>query len=306
MNTFSVILWWFAIIGAGLSVGLALWGVGTWGQSRSVRHRTSRIRNLVRNDEPLLPQLWRFIKVIASARTVGKVAGSFSAFERDRLDDLLAEAQYPWGMNNSSDVYATGLAIGAVIQVALAYLSSFNIIALAAIPLSIMAGLGIPVVLLKILAAGTRQAMIRELWTLMSGLEVYLQSGSTLYDALKEAGAACPLVSPYIDRTLLKWGAIGPAAALDELGRELRLPEAFLVIGAIRQAVDQDPVTLATFMLRESTRLDKAMEASQAKSAQIKPMLQNALLMLPAFNIFILMTAPWAYGVFTQLQGGVG
>lgn len=306
LNTGSFLLWWFAIIAAGLSVGLAVWGVGTWGQAQSVHRRTARIRHLVRRDEPLLPQLWRFVKVVASARTVGQVVGSLRAFDRVRLDNLLVEARQPWGMNSASDVYATGLALGAVIQGALAYLTGFNFIVLAMVPVSIVAGLGMPVLILKVMAAGTRQAMIRELWTLMSGLEVYLQAGNTMYDALREAGAACPLLSTYIDRALLGWGAIGPGAALDELGRELRLPEAFLVIGAIRQAVDQDPVTLLAFMMRESTRLDKAMEAAQARSSQIKPMLQNALLMLPAFNIFILMTAPWAYSVFDQLQGGVG
>lgn len=305
MPDLIVVLRWYAILGTGLSLSLAVWLIGTRGRRQSHAHRLP-LRRVVRVEEPLLSQLWRFITVLAGARGVGAFIGSFSAFERDNLNQLTRKARYPWGMRSANDVYAVGLTAALIVQLTITYLANFNPLVIAIIPLSIMIGLGIPVLSLKLYAAGIRQAMIRELWTLMSNLEVYLAAGHTLYDALKEAAAACPLLSENLDRALLKWGAVGPADALDELSRDLHLPEAFMVIGAIRQAVDQDPATLALFMLRESTRLDKAMEAAQARSAQIKPMLQSALLILPAFNIFLLMTAPWAYAVYVQLQAGLG
>lgn len=300
-----VYLVWFGALAGGLSASLAVYAVATWGRPTTVRARTARIREWVRADEPLLPQLWRFLSVIASGRTVTAVAGSFSAFERSKVEVLLEDARHPWGFTKAGDVYAVGLSSGVILTLSAWYLSGLNLVALVAFPAFLMAGLGIPVIALKIVASGTRQAMVRELWTLMSGLEVYLASGYPLYYALKEATATCVLISPAIDRALLQWGSAGPGAALDQLGKELRLPEAFLVIGAIRQAVDADPSSLATFMMRESIRLDKAMEANQARSAQVKPMLQNAALFIPMFNIFILWTAPWAYSVFAQLERGV-
>lgn len=297
------LLAWYGIIGSALSLTLLVWLIGT---ARLRLHMRTSVHPTLRSDEPILPQFWRFVRVLASTRGVGALLGSFSAFEPARLNRLAKDARHPWGIRSAIDVYAIGLITALLLELAFLYLSSFNPLAFATIPLSLMLGMALPVLALHLVARGVRQAMLRDLWTLMNVLELYLAAGYPLYDALREALPACPYLSPYLDRMLLRWGSVGPAAALDDLAADLQLPEAHLVIGALRQAVDHSPASLATFMLRESMRLDRAMDAAHQRSTQIKPLLQQAVLVLPAVNAFLLLTAPWAYAVYLQLQAGLG
>lgn len=294
-----------ALVMAGLAAMVIAYLVQTWGRRHRLWQRTEAARVQIRLQEPLLVQLWRLLRLMGGVRVMERLMSGFSLFDRDRLEELLADARYPMGLRTVLDIRAVGVSVGVVLLLTLLYLAESALV-LAALPILVLVGMLVPVVMLRLAARNVRQVMVRELWLLMSGLEVYLQAGYPLYDALKESASACPTIGEAVGKALLQWGSAGRLEALDELGRTLRLPEAFLVIGAIRQATEQDAAGLVPFMMRESMRLDKVMEAAQTKSRQLKPVLQNLALMVPMFNVFALWTAPIAYSVFSQLQEAGG
>lgn len=289
-------------LGAGAAAGLFLYALATWGRAPSALDRTQKHERHIRLNEPLLPQLWRFLRVMTSGRTATSAFGSF--FDSKRVAEHLEEAMYPWGLKTPNDVYAIGIPIGILITTVFWYMSGMWIVLLT-LPMFLGAGVGLMVVALKVIAKGTRQAQIQELWLLLSGMEIYLGAKYTLYDSLREASGACVLLRGPIEKCLLEWGSVGASTALDNLSKTLKLPEAYMVISAIRQASDLDPANLAGFMMREGHRLDKTMEAQQSRSRQIKPMLQNATMAVPMFNVFAMWTFPLAYSIFARM-GDVG
>jgi len=289
-----------AVCGAGVAAGLVAYAIGTWGRAPSLAARVQKHERYVRFEEPLLPQMWRFLRVLAGGRTVTSAFGSF--YKASKIEGILEEAMFPWGLRSPNDVYAIGLPLGLGIGLALAYLSGMWIMLLT-LPMFLGIGISIPVSALKLVAKGTRQAQIQEMWLLLSGLEIYLGAKYTLYDALREASGACNILREPIEKCLLEWGSLGAADALDNLGRAIRLPEAYIVITALRQAADMDASQLQSFMVMAAYQIDKTMEAHQARSRQIKPMLQSSAMVIPMFNIIALWTMPLAYGIQVRLNG---
>lgn len=294
-----------AAVLAGLAIGMLVYTIITWGHVPVRQEQQEPRPEEPWRHEPLYIRLWWLLKRVVSGRALSSILGSFSLFEPVRVEEIIRQAGFPWGMRTASDCYASGVVFGGVFFAAITYLAGFNPVLVATIPLFLMIGVSAMVGLLKLVALNRHQQMVRELWTLLTGLELYMQAGFPLYFALKEAAATCAMIAPVVDRSLMLWSSVSPRAALDQLGKELNLPEAFLVVSVLRQALDIDPASVAVFISREAARLDKMLEAQQSQSAQLKPMFQNAVMMIPMFNLFMLWTAPMAYSIFLQMSSGL-
>lgn len=291
-------------------IGTLLWGMAavnvgytivTWGQKPMPV--TRRLQDWAWTNEPLLSRLWKHLVNLMTGRGVERLAKQLQGFDGESLQRLVRNARHPLGLRRPAEIYGVGVLVGLVTWWVIGYMAGASVIWFALLPIILLGGISLVVAWLKIRANDVREQMVKEVWIMLSALEIYLGAGFTLESALEGAASAVTLLRGPILQAVSRCAPEGRERALDLLSRDLELPEAYMVLSAIRTVADQAPSTILPFLVREGARLEKFEEAANQKKLKLRPLMQDLILLIPAFNVVLVFLWPWLYAVAQKLEG---
>jgi hypothetical protein len=140
----------------------------------------------------------------------------------------------------------------------------------------------------------TGHRLRREIAVLYEAVDLYLEGGYTLYDALLLSSLLVPGIRPAVRRCLLNWNA-GPARALRDLGEDLGCDESRSLAAVLIQVLEEGYEGLRGVMSAESRKLDELRASLAEAELATKPLYQAVYLILPGLGFLGLILLPWAF-----------
>jgi len=217
-----------------------------------------------------------------------------SSLAARRFEELIRQVGYPFGW--PAEWWEVLSWVMAALMGAAGLLSTYVVVAGGAA----LIGYALPPVGLRIAGKLRRQRLIRDSLRLVQGLEMYLEGGYSLYDALRHSAAFCPTLRGPMTQCLLAWGD-GPGKALRELGKRVDLMELDLLLGALQQAHDHEPRQLLGYLRQEAGQIQRLWEAYTESRAALRPYYLTVYLGLPAYALYQIVLGPIGYSLVLRI-----
>lgn len=145
-----------------------------------------------------------------------------------------------------------------------------------------------------------RWRRLQQVAVLYEAVDLYSQLGYPIYDALQAAALLLPELHGPVQRCLRRWGQ-SPIRALHELGRELDIPEAEILIAVLQQGVQVGPARLTGIMADEARQLEAIRQRIAEEQIAMRPLYLSVYTGLPGFALIGILFFPLAIRVMAML-----
>lgn len=167
----------------------------------------------------------------------------------------------------------------------------------------IFAGLGIgaETIVSRILRVRRIEKKRAECFLLFSAVEIFLQAGLSIPQALANSRGLMVHLEPAINRALATWSS-GSVKALEALGQEIGLPEGDILVSLLLQVHQSGSQGLPNIIQNESHQLEERRRAVEKARITQKPAFLMAYRLLPFVVLLGLMAGVLVTRVFVQMN----
>lgn len=145
-----------------------------------------------------------------------------------------------------------------------------------------------------------RVRRLRALVLLHEVVDLHVQAGYSLQEALAAAAECVPEYAPQLERCLRRWPQ-GPARALLLLGEELGVEGAEVLAAVLQGVLEAGEGRLAGALAEEGGVLARLEELAAEEQVGLRPLYQTLYLALPGLAVSGLMAVPLLYRVVERI-----
>lgn len=132
-------------------------------------------------------------------------------------------------------------------------------------------------------------------------VELYSQLGYPIYDCLQAASFLLPELYAPVQRCLRRWGQ-GPIRALQQLGQELEVDEAEILVAVLQQAYQVGETRLGTVLAEEARQLEALRQRVAEEQLSMRPLFLTVYTALPGFALIGILFFPLALRIISMLS----
>lgn len=142
---------------------------------------------------------------------------------------------------------------------------------------------------------------LREVAILYESIDLFTQAGFTVRQAIQMSLPLVPGLRPVLEKCIERWGG-GSVKAIEQLGRDIDLPEADVLISVLMHAEEVGTGRVSGVMEEEASRIDELRQTLAEMRVAGKPLYATVYIFLPVATLLGMIMAPLTYRTITMLS----
>ncbi len=173
--------------------------------------------------------------------------------------------------------------------------------ALVAIPVGAALGFLASRIAVKLYRSRTHFQRLREAAVLYESIDLFTRAGFTPRQAMELSLPLLTLLRPAVERCIASWSG-GALRAIEQLGNDINLKEADVLIAVLMQIVEGGVAKLAGVMEEEAFRLDELRQNLGEMRIAAKPVYSTVYIFLPVAALVGMLLGPLAFRAISMIS----
>lgn len=142
---------------------------------------------------------------------------------------------------------------------------------------------------------------LREAAVLYESIDLFGQAGFTVRQAMQLSLPLVTKLRPALGKCIDRWGS-GALRAIEQLGNDIGIPEADVLIAVLMHAEEVGTAKLAGVMEEEASRIDELRQTLAEMCVAGKPLYATAYIFLPVATLLGIIMGPLAYRAILMIS----
>lgn len=173
--------------------------------------------------------------------------------------------------------------------------------ALVAIPVGAALGFLASRIAVKLYQSRTHFQRLREAAVLYESIDLFTRAGFTPRQAMELSLPLLTLLRPAVERCIASWSG-GALRAIEQLGNDINLKEADVLIAVLMQIVEGGVAKLTGVMEEEALRLDELRQNLGEMRIAAKPVYSTVYIFLPVAALVGMLLGPLAFRAINMIS----
>ncbi|PRR71933.1 hypothetical protein [Neomoorella humiferrea] len=172
---------------------------------------------------------------------------------------------------------------------------------LAAVPVGAALGFLAGKLAVKLYRSRTHFQRLREAAVLYESIDLFTRAGFTPRQAMELSLPLLTLLRPAVERCIASWSG-GALRAIEQLGNDINLKEADVLIAVLMQIVEGGVAKLTGVMEEEALRLDELRQSLGEMRIAAKPVYSTVYIFLPVAALVGMLLGPLAFRAISMIN----